>query len=262
MPQWTIDRPERLTFGRVASLDVRIVAGRLAVLASDGPPTLEVTELEGSSPLLVAYDEENERLTVTYKDLTWDGMIGWLRKDKRRTVLSITVPKNCSISAGVVTASAVVSGFENSTQAKSVSGEIVFDGVSGEVNATTVSGDVESRAMVQALGIDVRKAFTLVFAIGGIAAAIAGVLSGVYFNDVSPEQGTSLLIFAFIVVVIGGLGSIGGSAAAAVIVGLVQQYTNYYASAGVGDMIVVLLLGIVLLTRPRGIAGAVVGARA
>src|SRR5437868_3569453 len=148
MPQWTIDRPERLTFGRVASLDVRIVAGRLAVLASDGPPTLEVTELEGSSPLLVAYDEENERLTVTYKDLTWDGMIGWLRKDKRRTVLSITVPKNCSVSAGVVTASAVVSGFENSTQAKSVSGEIVFDGVSGDVNATTVSGDVESRAMV------------------------------------------------------------------------------------------------------------------
>jgi len=125
-----------------------------------------------------------------------------------------------------------------------------------------IRAGVENRAMVQALGIDVRKAFTLVFAIGGVAAAIAGVLSGVYFNDVSPEQGTSLLIFAFIVVVIGGLGSIGGSAAAAVIVGLVQQYTNYYASAGVGDMIVVLLLGIVLLTRPRGIAGAIVGARA
>jgi branched-chain amino acid transport system permease protein len=116
--------------------------------------------------------------------------------------------------------------------------------------------------MVQALGIDVRKAFTLVFAIGGVAAAIAGVLSGVYFNTVNPEQGTSLLIFAFIVVVIGGLGSIGGSAAAAVVVGLVQQYTNYYASSGVGDMIVVLLLGLVLLARPRGFAGAVVGARA
>ena len=82
-----------------------------------------------------------------------------------------------------------------------------------------IRAGVENRAMVQALGIDVRKAFTLVFAIGGIAAAIAGVLSGVYFNDVDPEQGTSLLIFAFIVVVIGGLGSIGGSALAAVIVG-------------------------------------------
>ncbi|HZS25345.1 MAG TPA: branched-chain amino acid ABC transporter permease [Gaiellaceae bacterium] len=125
-----------------------------------------------------------------------------------------------------------------------------------------IRAGVENRAMVQALGIDVRKAFTLVFAIGGIAAAIAGVLSGVYFNVVAPDQGTSLLIFAFIVVVIGGLGSIGGSALAAVVVGLTQQYTNYYGSAGVGDMIVVLLLALVLLARPRGFAGAVTGARA
>ncbi|HEX3224742.1 MAG TPA: branched-chain amino acid ABC transporter permease [Gaiellaceae bacterium] len=125
-----------------------------------------------------------------------------------------------------------------------------------------IRAGVENRSMVQALGIDVRKAFTLVFAIGGVAAAVAGVLSGVYFNVVGPEQGTSLLIFAFIVVVIGGLGSIGGSAFAAVVVGLTQQYTNYYASAGVGDMVVVLLLGLVLLARPRGFAGAVVGARA
>ena len=101
-----------------------------------------------------------------------------------------------------------------------------------------IRAGVENRAMVQALGIDVRKAFTLVFAIGGVAAAVAGVLSGVYFNVVGPEQGTSLLIFAFIVVVIGGLGSITGSAIAAVIVGLV------------------------LLARPRGFAGAVVGGRA
>jgi branched-chain amino acid transport system permease protein len=125
-----------------------------------------------------------------------------------------------------------------------------------------IRAGVENRAMVQALGIDVRKAFTLVFAIGGIAAAVAGVLSGVYFNVVGPDQGTSLLIFAFIVVVIGGLGSIGGSAVAAVVVALTQQYSNYYASSGVGDMVVVLLLGLVLLARPRGFAGAVVGARA
>jgi branched-chain amino acid transport system permease protein len=125
-----------------------------------------------------------------------------------------------------------------------------------------IRAGVENRAMVQALGIDVRKAFTLVFAIGGVAAAIAGVLSGVYFNVIGPEQGTSLLIFAFIVVVIGGLGSIGGSAVAAIVVALTQQYTNYYASSGIGDMVVVLLLGIVLLVRPRGFAGSVVGARA
>jgi branched-chain amino acid transport system permease protein len=119
-----------------------------------------------------------------------------------------------------------------------------------------IRAGVENRAMVQALGIDVRKAFTLVFAIGGVAAALAGALSDVYFGSVTPDRGTSLLIFAFIVVVIGGLGSIAGSALAAVVVGLAQQYANYYGSSGMGDIVVVLLLGLVLLARPRGLAGA------
>jgi branched-chain amino acid transport system permease protein len=117
-----------------------------------------------------------------------------------------------------------------------------------------IRAGVENRAMVTALGIDVRRAFTLVFAIGGIAAALAGVLSGVYFSTVDPARGTSLLIFAFIVVVIGGLGSLRGTAGAAVVVGLVQQYANYYASSGLGDLSVVLLLGLVLLARPGGLS--------
>jgi branched-chain amino acid transport system permease protein len=117
-----------------------------------------------------------------------------------------------------------------------------------------IRAGVENRAMVTALGIDVRRAFTLVFALGGSLAALAGVLSGVYFGTIDPARGTSLLIFAFIVVVIGGFGSIGGSAVAAVAVGLVQQYANYYASAGTGDLAVVLLLAAVLLARPSGLA--------
>lgn len=116
-----------------------------------------------------------------------------------------------------------------------------------------IRAGVENRAMVTALGIDVRRAFTLVFAIGGVAAALAGVLANVYFGTVDPARGTSLLIFAFIVVVIGGLGSLRGTAVAAVVVGLVQQYANYYASSGLGDLSVVLLLGIVLLVRPAGL---------
>ncbi|MFG1614079.1 DUF4097 family beta strand repeat-containing protein [Nonomuraea wenchangensis] len=147
MQQWTVESPEQLTFGAVESLDVRIVAGRLAVLASEGPPTLEVAEIDSVSPLIVTYDEDTRSLTVAYKDLTWDGLLGWLRPDRRRTVLSIAVPKSCRVSAGVVSAPAVVAGFERSTRVKGVSAEIVLDGVSGEVNANTVSGPVESRAM-------------------------------------------------------------------------------------------------------------------
>ena len=122
-----------------------------------------------------------------------------------------------------------------------------------------IRAGVENRAMVTALGIDVRKTFTLVFALGGSLAALAGVLSGVYYGSVDPGRGTSLLIFAFIVVVIGGFGSIGGSAVAAVVVGLVQQYANYYAAdwldwSGAGDVAVMLLLASVLLLRPEGLA--------
>jgi branched-chain amino acid transport system permease protein len=120
-----------------------------------------------------------------------------------------------------------------------------------------IRAGVENRAMVRALGIDVRRAFTLVFAIGGALAGLAGALGGVYFGSVSPGQGASLLIFAFIVVVIGGMGSVTGSACAAVAVGLVQQFVNYYGAAGAGDICVVALLAVVLLVRPTGIAGRV-----
>ncbi|GAA1361966.1 branched-chain amino acid ABC transporter permease [Catellatospora chokoriensis] len=118
-----------------------------------------------------------------------------------------------------------------------------------------IRAGVENREMVTALGIDVRKAFTLVFAIGGAAAALAGALSGVYFGSVSPTSGASLLIFAFIVVVIGGMGSVLGSAVAAVAVGLLQQFVNYYGTSGAGDICVVALLAVVLLWRPAGLAG-------
>ncbi len=119
-----------------------------------------------------------------------------------------------------------------------------------------VRAGVENRAMVQALGIDVQRAFTLVFAIGGMAAGLAGMLAGTYYGTIDPGRGTSMLIFAFIVVIIGGLGSVTGSAVAAVVVGVLQQFLNYYGATGVGDFSVVLLLAVVLLVRPGGFAGA------
>ncbi|SDI02795.1 Putative adhesin [Sinosporangium album] len=143
MPQWTVDRPQQFTFDAVTALNVRIVAGRVAVLASDGPPSLEVTEV-GSPPLIVTQGDDGA-LTVTYRDLTWDGVLGWLRPGNRSTTLSLTVPKTCAVHLGVISASALVAGVERQTKVKSVSGDIVLDGVSGEVQAETVSGSLESR---------------------------------------------------------------------------------------------------------------------
>jgi branched-chain amino acid transport system permease protein len=117
-----------------------------------------------------------------------------------------------------------------------------------------IRAGVENRPMVTALGVDVQRAFTLVFALGGALAALAGVLANVYFASVEPARGTSLLIFAFIVVVIGGFGSIGGAAVAAISVALLQNYANFYGTTGAGDMAVVALLAVTLLLRPHGLA--------
>ncbi len=75
-----------------------------------------------------------------------------------------------------------------------------------------------------------------------------------HFGYVSPHLGASLLIFAFIVTVIGGLGSLIGAAVAAVLVAVLQQFANYYL--GVGDFIVVAALALVLLVRPAGLLGS------
>jgi branched-chain amino acid transport system permease protein len=119
-----------------------------------------------------------------------------------------------------------------------------------------VRAGVDNREMVTALGIDVQTAFTLVFVIGGMAAGLAGVLASTYDGSLDPGRGTSMLIFAFIVVVIGGLGSVTGSAVSAVLVGEVQQFLNFYGASGTGDFAVVLLLAVVLLVRPGGLGGA------
>jgi branched-chain amino acid transport system permease protein len=118
-----------------------------------------------------------------------------------------------------------------------------------------IRAGVENRTMVEALGINVHRTFTIVFAMGGAAAALAGILYSQYAGSVSPAQGGSLLIFAFIVVVIGGMGSLMGTAVAAMVVGLVQQLANYYAASGVGDLSVVMLLALVLLLRPARLKG-------
>lgn len=118
-----------------------------------------------------------------------------------------------------------------------------------------IRAGVENRSMVTALGIDVRKAFTLVFAIGGAAAGLGGVLASVYYGYVGAHIGGSLLIFAFIVTVIGGLGSLSGAAIASVLVAVLQQFANFYAG-GTGDLAVVLALAAVLLIRPRGLLGS------
>ncbi len=119
-----------------------------------------------------------------------------------------------------------------------------------------IRAGVENRNMVAALGINVRRAFSTVFFLGGFAAGVGGVLVAIYSNGVSPLIAGQYLIYGFIVVVIGGMGSVPGSFIAAMMIGVIRQFANYYVT-GLGDFVVIILLAGVLLVRPQGLLGKV-----
>jgi hypothetical protein len=144
MPRWTIDSPATLDFDGVVALRVRVVGGSVAVLATAERPRLDVTEVSGP-PLLVTH--EAGILTVSYEDMTWDGLRGWLRPQRHSANITITVQKDCPTQLGVINATAVVSGVSARTSLKSVSGDIMLDGLTGGVDANTVSGNLEAQGL-------------------------------------------------------------------------------------------------------------------
>jgi Toastrack DUF4097 len=144
MPRWIIDAPKTLEFDGVAALRVRVISGTVAVLASDSPPAVDVARLSGQ-PLLISH--EAGILTITYEDLSWEGLLGWLRPQRHSAEITVTVPRGCPTQLGVVNASAIVSGIAAHVSVKSVSGDITLDGVTGKVDAKTVSGDLEARGL-------------------------------------------------------------------------------------------------------------------
>ena len=118
-----------------------------------------------------------------------------------------------------------------------------------------IRAGVENGEMVQALGINVRKVFTLVFSMGAGLAALGGAAAAP-FVGISPLMGISYQLSGFIVVVIGGMGSIPGAAVGSILVGLAQAFAANKLSPLVGNAILVGLMGLVLLLKPEGLFGA------
>jgi hypothetical protein len=145
MPEWTVTEPTVLDIDEpVTALAVRIVAGHVDVLPTDGPARVEVSEIE-HDPLIVTV--EDGVLTIRHESLTWDGVMRWLRQERRRAVISVAVPASCAAKIGVVSASAVIAGLDAPVHVRCVSGDVTLDGVTGKVDVESVSGDVEGRAL-------------------------------------------------------------------------------------------------------------------
>jgi hypothetical protein len=144
MAQWTIEAPTSLDFDDVTGLRIRLIAGSVAVLATDGKPSLDVANVTGD-PLNVTY--ENGMLTISHENLTWEGLLKWLRPQRHSASVTVTVPRKCQTQVGVVSATAVMSGISAKASVKSVSGGITLDGVTGDVDANTVSAALEAQGI-------------------------------------------------------------------------------------------------------------------
>jgi branched-chain amino acid transport system permease protein len=115
-----------------------------------------------------------------------------------------------------------------------------------------VRAGVENREMVESLGFRIRRLFVGVFVGGTALAGIGGATWALYQELVTPSVGAEVTILVFIVVIIGGLGSITGCFAGAVMVGLVANYVSFLApKLALGSNIAVMMA--ILLWRPRGL---------
>lgn len=110
-----------------------------------------------------------------------------------------------------------------------------------------------NREMVEALGIDIRKLFAVVFAFGAALAAFAGMISAPV-QSIYPGIGEDILIVSFVVVVIGGIGSIKGAFIGAMLIGLADTFGSVLLPIGSGT-VVYAVMALVLLWRPQGLFG-------
>ncbi|MBI1201866.1 MAG: branched-chain amino acid ABC transporter permease [Rhodopseudomonas sp.] len=151
-------------------------------------------------------------------------------------------------------------------------GLVVGAGLYFLINRTRVGmlvrAGATSREMVRALGVDIKALYTLVFGLGAVLAGLAGAMAGPVLS-VQVGMGEQILILAFVVVVIGGVGSVRGAFYGALLAGLIDTLARAFLpgllrhvmngsnadalGSGLSSMGVYLLMAVVLLVKPRGL---------
>ena len=121
-----------------------------------------------------------------------------------------------------------------------------------------VRAGMADRETVGLLGIDIDRRFTIVF---GLAAVVAGLAGVMYTPILSPDyhMGMDFLVLSFVVVVVGGMGSLGGAVAAGFLLGILQSFASMNAVKsilpGIDQIVIYLVAVVILLVRPRGLMG-------
>jgi branched-chain amino acid transport system permease protein len=131
-----------------------------------------------------------------------------------------------------------------------------------------IRAGASNRTMATALGVDIGRLFTVVFALGAVLAALAGGMAGAVLS-VEVGMGEQILLLTFVVIVIGGIGSVRGAFFGALLVGLVDTYGRAFlpdlfrlfldgstadaVGASLASMSIYLVMAVVLVIRPRGL---------
>jgi branched-chain amino acid transport system permease protein len=137
-----------------------------------------------------------------------------------------------------------------------VVGLVVFVAMFVVLNRTKIGllirAGVENRDMVEALGYRIRRLFVAVFAAGSALAGLGGVMWGLYKETLTAAMGGEMMVMIFIVIIIGGLGSVGGCFIGALLMALVTNYAGFLAPKAALVSNIVLMIAI-LLWRPSGL---------
>jgi branched-chain amino acid transport system permease protein len=131
-----------------------------------------------------------------------------------------------------------------------------------------IRAGASNREMAQALGVNARLLFTTIFGLGGALAGLAGIMAGPVYA-VQPGMGESILILCFVVIVIGGIGSIRGAFVAAILIGVIDTLGRAFlrdllllwlppdiadsAGPGLASMLMYVVMALVLIFRPQGL---------
>lgn len=115
-----------------------------------------------------------------------------------------------------------------------------------------IRAGMRDSGMLRLLGVNINQRFAVVFGLGAFIAGVAGVFGGP-ITQVSPDVGMHLLVPSFLVVVIGGMGSLEGALISAILLGMALSFTAQYSA--IQQIIIYLIAVVVLLVRPRGLLG-------
>jgi branched-chain amino acid transport system permease protein len=126
------------------------------------------------------------------------------------------------------------------------------------------------REMISALGVDISKLYTVVFALGAALAGLSGAMIGA-IQSVEVGMGEPILILAFVVIVIGGIGSIKGAFVGSILVGVTDTLGRIFLpdllkifmqpaeataiGSSIGSMLIYILMALILITKPSGLFG-------